>query len=90
MPGKTPPFAAELFTFVSQLFTLTSTMGKTWVLPSFKNILIDSCQEYVNTTDKGKEKTRSTLIARVAGEVREVVEGTSDTVPDDLEKVQLH
>jgi hypothetical protein len=62
-------------------------MGRMWVLPSFKNILIDSCQEYLKTTDKGKEKSRSAFITRVSGEIRLAVEGTADQLPDDLEKV---
>jgi hypothetical protein len=63
-------------------------MGRAWVLPSFKHILIDSCQEYLNSTNKGKEKTRSALITRVSGEIRHAVEGTTDKLPEDLEKVE--
>src|SRR5260370_40008646 len=62
-------------------------MGKGWVLPSFKDILIDTCQEFLNSTDKGKDKKRSSLITRVAGEIRQAIEGTTDTLPEDLEKV---
>jgi hypothetical protein len=62
-------------------------MGKPWVLPSFKQILIDSSNEYVNTTDKGRDKARTTLISRVAAEIRNTIDGTVQTVPTDLEKV---
>jgi len=71
----------------SETPTSPFTMGKAWVLPSFKNILIDTCQEFLQSTDKSKEKTRSSLITRVAGEVCQVIEGTTDTLPEDLEKV---
>src|ERR1700733_6798828 len=64
-------------------------MGKPWVLPSFKQILIDSSNEYVNTTDKGRDKARTTLISRVAAEIRNTIDGTVETVPTDLEKVQF-
>ena len=41
-----------------------------WVLPSFKQILIDASDEYVANTDKSKDKPRTALIARVADEIR--------------------
>jgi hypothetical protein len=63
-------------------------MGKAWVLSSFKHLLIDSCQEYINSTDKSKEKSRTALITRVAVEIRHAVEGTTEGLPDDLEKVR--
>jgi len=62
-------------------------MGKAWVLPSFKQILINASDEFVRSTDKGKNKARTALINRVAEEIREVVQDTTDKLPDDLEKV---
>ena len=62
-------------------------MGKAWVLPSFKQILINASDEFVRSTDKGKNKARTALINRVAQEIREVVQDTTDKLPDDLEKV---
>jgi hypothetical protein len=62
-------------------------MGKTWVLPSFKQILIDSCEEFMHATDKVKDKPRTALITRVADEIRQAVIDTDATLPDDLEKV---
>ena len=59
------------------------------MLPSFKQILIDSSNEYVNTTDKGRDKARTTLISRVAAEIRNTIDGTVETVPTDLRKVQF-
>jgi hypothetical protein len=64
-------------------------MGKTWVLPSFKNILIDASQEFLNSTDKGKDKARTALVMRIAGEVREAVATSGDPLPEELEKVCL-
>jgi hypothetical protein len=62
-------------------------MGKTWVLPSFKQILIDSCKEFMHTTDKVKDKPRTALITRVVDEIRQAVIDTDATLPNDLEKV---
>jgi hypothetical protein len=62
-------------------------MGKTWFQPLFKHILVESCEEFINSSNKGKHKTRSTLINRVAEEIRQAVEGTNDTLPSELEKV---
>ena len=62
-------------------------MGKAWVLPSFKQILINASDEFVRSTDKGKNKARTALINRVTEEIREVVQDTTDKLPDDLEKV---
>lgn len=64
-------------------------MGKTWVLRAFKQILIDSSEEYMNTTDKVKDKPRTALVTRVADEIRQVVDGTDTRLPDELEKVGL-
>jgi hypothetical protein len=60
-----------------------------WVLPSFKQILIDASDEYVANTDKSKDKPRTALIARVADDIRQAVDGTNDKLPDDLHKVRL-
>jgi hypothetical protein len=63
-------------------------MGKPWVLPSFKNILVDAADEFISSTDKGKDKKRSALITRIAEEVRQATEETPDALPEDLEKVE--
>ena len=62
-------------------------MGKTWVLPSFKQILIDSCQEFMNVMDKAKDKPRTALVTRVADQICQAVNRTDATLPEDLEKV---
>jgi hypothetical protein len=63
-------------------------MGKTWVLSSFKQLLIDASEEFMNTSDKAKDKPRTALVARVADQIRQIVDGTEDRLPDELEKVK--
>ena len=68
----------------------TVNMGNNqWVLPSFKQILIDASDEYVANTDKIKGKPRTVLIDRVAEEIHQAVDGTNDKLPNDLHKVWL-
>jgi hypothetical protein len=75
-------------TFIPSFHFATLSMGNnTWVLPSFKQILIDASDEYMKNTDKEKGKPRTALIARVADEIRQVVDDTNDKLPDDLHKV---
>lgn len=62
-------------------------MGKPWVLPSFKQILIDSSAEYLRTNNRKKDKARTTFIQRVVSDIRKAVEGTNDPLPIDLDKV---
>jgi hypothetical protein len=62
-------------------------MGKPWVLPSFKQILIDSSVEYLTTSNKGKAKERTIFINRIVEEIHQAVVSTNDTLPDDLAKV---
>lgn len=62
-------------------------MGNTWVLPAFKQILIDASQEYMDATDRAKDKPRTALVNRVAEEIRQGVNGTDGSLPDELEKV---
>jgi hypothetical protein len=58
-----------------------------WVHKSFKQTLLDNCDEYLETTDRGTDKTRSKLITRVAQDIAAIAEGKSVPLPDDLEKV---
>lgn len=68
--------------------SLCINMGNNqWVLPSFKQILINASDEYVANTDKSKDNPRTVLIARVADEIRQAVNGSNDKLPDDLHKV---
>jgi hypothetical protein len=62
-----------------------------WVHSSFKQTLLDSCDEYLDTSDRGSDKTRSRLITRVAQEITTIANAQAEAVqlPDDLEKVIL-
>jgi hypothetical protein len=58
-----------------------------WALPSFKQILIDHCDEYLDTSDRGSDKSRSKLITRVANDIAAIAKDKKEAVPDDIEKV---
>jgi hypothetical protein len=58
-----------------------------WVVPSFKDILVDSCDEYLDSSDRGNDKTRSALIARVTKDIADIADKERASVPNDLEKV---
>jgi len=58
-----------------------------WMNDSFKQTLLDSCTEYMDTTDRGSVKTRSTLITRVAQDITAIAQAKNLELPDDLEKV---
>ena len=61
-----------------------------WVLESFKHILVDSCDEYFDTNDRGNDKSRSKLITRVANDIAAIAQDKNQRVPDDLEKVTFY
>lgn len=60
-----------------------------WVHSSFKQTLLDYCNDYLDTSDRGSDKTRSKLITRVAQEITSIADAQDEavTLPDDLEKV---
>jgi len=58
-----------------------------WVKESFKQTLLDNCDEYLETTDRGTDKTRSKLITRVAQDIAAIALAKKEELPDDLEKV---
>jgi hypothetical protein len=58
-----------------------------WVLESFKHILVDSCDKYFDTNDRGNDKSWSKLITRVANDIAAIAQDQNQRVPDDLEKV---
>ena len=58
-----------------------------WVNPSFKHLLVDHCDEYLDTSDRGTNKSRSKLITRIANDIAAIARGEKEDVPDDLEKV---
>jgi len=67
------------------------TMGQysRWVQQSAKEILLSACDEYVQTSDRGSDKTRSKIITRVAKEITDKAAENNEPVPDDVEKVPL-
>jgi endo-alpha-1,4-polygalactosaminidase (GH114 family) len=58
-----------------------------WALESFKHILVDSCDEYFNTNDRGNDKSQSKLITQVTNDIAAIAQDKKQHVPDDLEKV---
>jgi hypothetical protein len=59
-----------------------------WVKESFKQMLLDNCDDYLETTDRGTDKTRSKLITRVAQDIAAIALAKEEELPDDLEKVK--
>ena len=62
-----------------------ATMVKKWVEDSFKSILQDNCQAYLDSNDMGKHKTRTLLINEVSQKIRDTAPGYE--LPNDLNKV---
>lgn len=61
-----------------------------WVHQSFKAILHKYCDEFLASSDRGPEKTRSKLITQVSQEISDVAQRQVDaSLPDDLEKVNV-
>jgi hypothetical protein len=58
-----------------------------WVLPSFRETLLNHCDRYLETSDRGNDKSRSKLIAQVAQDITDITREKDEAVPDDLEKV---
>jgi hypothetical protein len=67
--------------------TITMSPYARWVVPSFKDILINSCDEYPDSSNRGNDKTWSTLIARVTKDITNIADKEWVSVPNDLEKV---
>jgi len=60
-----------------------------WVHLSFRKILLDHCDEYIDSSDRGSDKTQSKLITRVSKEITEISEAAVEVIPlpSDVEKV---
>ena len=58
-----------------------------WVHDSFKHILVDSCDGYLQTNDCGIDKGRLKFIAQVAVDIVDSACEGNMTLPNDLEKV---
>ena len=61
-------------------------MVKKWVHSSFKLILLENCQAYLDSNDLGKHKAWTLLISEVAQKIREAAAPGSE-LPGDLNKV---
>ena len=60
-----------------------------WVHPSFRQTLLDNCDKYIDSSDRGSDKTRSKLITRVSKELTDIAQAATKAIPlpSDLEKV---
>lgn len=67
----------------------TITMGpyNCWVHDVFHNILIDSCDEYLKTSDHSTNKARSLFVTRIASDITQAAVDNNVGLPNDLEKV---
>ncbi|KIM78570.1 hypothetical protein PILCRDRAFT_11036 [Piloderma croceum F 1598] len=58
-----------------------------WVHPSFRHILVNNCDEYLDSSDCGNDKSRSKLITRVATEISDIIaQENIERPPDDIPK----
>ena len=60
-----------------------------WIHSSFRQTLLDNCDEYIDSSDRGSDKTRSKLITRVSKELTDIAQAATESIqlPPDLEKV---
>lgn len=58
-----------------------------WVHDVFHNILIDSCDEYLKTSDRSTDKARSLFVTRIASDITQAAVDNNIGLPNDLEKV---
>ena len=73
------------------LQTITMAPYARWVLPSFKTILVNRCDDYLNSSDCRTDKGCSKLITEVAKDITDIAQQREENIPDDLEKViSLH
>ena len=58
-----------------------------WVHLSFRTILINYCDEYLECNDRSTEKPRSKLITKVSQEITDIAKANNEPLPDKVEKV---
>ena len=58
-----------------------------WVFPSFRTILVNCCDDYLNSSDCGTDKGWSKLITKVAKDITDITQQKGENILDDLEKV---
>ena len=58
-----------------------------WVHDAFWHILVESCDEFLQTSDRGGDKARSQFVTNIASQITVIAEVLNTVLPDDLEKV---
>jgi hypothetical protein len=58
-----------------------------WVHASFKQTLIDACNEFMETNDHGNDKAHLKLITQVAKDITDIAQNNNEALPDDMKKV---
>lgn len=83
---------ATVWSFKVLHLTSIVAMPGPWVHSSFKHLLIESSAEYLRSSDKGKDKTRTKLSETVADQIRDVASAQHEPIklPDTLSKVFSH
>src|ERR1700729_394335 len=69
------------------LQTITMAPYTRWVFPLFRTILVNHCDDYLNSSDRGTDNGRSKLITEVAKDITDIAQEKGENIPDDLEKV---
>ena len=69
------------------LHSITMAPYTCWVHDLFKDLLHDSCDEYLQSSDRGQDKMWTKLITRVSTNIAEITSDNNVMVPDNLEKV---
>ena len=59
-----------------------------WVHVSFRQTLLDDCDKFLQSIDRGKDKTCSKLITQVSNKITNITKEKKEILPDDLEKVE--
>ena len=67
-----------------------SNMGYArWVHDSFRHVLVDASDKYLETNDRNSDKTRSKLINRICKEITIIANTNNESLPDELHKVYM-
>ena len=59
-----------------------------WVHSSFKQTLIDACDEFLESNDCGKDKKHTEVMKQVSKDITDIVQEKQEQLLDDLEKVK--
>ena len=58
-----------------------------WVHDAFQHILVESCDEFLQTSDHRGNKARSQFVTNIDSQITVIAEGLNTVLPKDLEKV---